>query len=177
MEFISACTLDCPDGCSTIIAVDDNGKRSIKGNPDHPFTQGFTCPKAQHGLERISSPNRITTPLMRKNGELCQVSWNEALSTIENKIAALKNTPERMLHLRGYGFHGVLADAGKYFFNTLGASSTEGALCDNAIIDGCIADFGSLDQNDYTELLNAGCIINWGRDIIRSSIHTTKIRV
>ncbi|MCG8529126.1 MAG: molybdopterin-dependent oxidoreductase [Desulfovibrionales bacterium] len=175
MDFISSCTLDCPDGCSTIITIDDNGKPSIKGNPAHPFTEGFACPKSKHSLERIASPYRITTPLEREGNTFHPISWDEALTLIQQKITSLRPAPQKMLHVRGYGFHGVLADSSRYLFNQLGASATRGALCDNAIIEASIMDFGSLNQNDYRELLNAHCIINWGRDVLRSSIHTLKL--
>lgn len=175
MDYISACTLDCPDCCSTIITTDAHGNPSIKGNPAHPVTQGFTCKKAKHALSRIHAKDRITTPLMRNGSEFKAVSWDTALTAITHKIATLKKTPERMLHVRGYGFRGVLADICRYFFRQLGASTTHGALCDNAVIEAVIQDFGELDQNNYTELLNADCIINWGRDVSRSSIHTANL--
>lgn len=175
MERISACTLDCPDGCSTIVTTDEHGNHSIKGNPAHPITQGYTCKKGKHALVRINAPDRITTPLMRSGSTFVPVSWDKALTTIVNKISTLKNTPDRMLHVRGYGFHGVLADTSRYLFGQLGASGTRGALCDNAIMESCILDFGALDQNSHTELLNADCIVNWGRDVLRSSIHTATL--
>ncbi|SIN77898.1 molybdopterin-dependent oxidoreductase [Halodesulfovibrio marinisediminis] len=175
MDHISACTLDCPDCCSTIVTTDEYGRHSIKGNPAHPITQGFTCKKGKHALSRISAPDRITTPLMRNGSDFTPVSWEKALDAIAQKISTLRSTPERMLHVRGYGFRGVLADSSRYLFGQLGASKTHGALCDNAMIEACIRDFGELDQNNYTELLNADCIVNWGRDVIRSSIHTTAL--
>lgn len=175
MKHISACTLDCPDCCSTIVSVHDDGSLSIKGNPEHPITQGFTCKKAKHALTRIADPKRITTPLMRKGDNFTPVSWEKALDAIANKISSLQNTPERMLHIRGYGFRGVIADTSRYLFGKLGASATRGALCDNAIIEASILDFGELDQNDPAELLNADYIVNWGRDVFRSSVHTAKL--
>ncbi|MEZ6852192.1 molybdopterin-dependent oxidoreductase [Halodesulfovibrio aestuarii] len=175
MEHFSACTLDCPDVCSTIVEIDEQGNTSIKGNPAHPVTQGYTCKKGKHALARINAPDRITTPLMRDGATFAPVSWEKALNAIANKISTLRSTPERMLHVRGFGFHGVLADTSRYLFGQLEASSTHGALCDNAIIESCILDFGELDQNSYTELLNADCIVNWGRDVLRSSIHTAAL--
>lgn len=175
MERLSSCTLDCPDGCSTIITIHDDGSRSIKGNPEHPFTQGFACKKSKHGLSRITSPYRITTPLMRKGDTFIPVSWDEALSTIANQISKLRTTPEKMLHLRGYGFRGVLADASKYFFGQLGTTTKHGALCDDAGIEAVTRDFGSLNQNSYEELHKSVYVVNWGRDVSRNSIHTATL--
>ena len=175
MEHLSSCTLDCPDGCSTIITIHEDGSRSIKGNPAHPFTQGFACKKSKHGLSRITSPYRITTPLMRKGDTFIPVSWDEALSAIANQISKLRSTPEQMLHLRGYGFRGVLADASKYFFGQLGTTTKHGALCDDAGIEAVTRDFGSLNQNSYEELHKSKCVVNWGRDVSRNSIHTATL--
>lgn len=175
MEYISACTLDCPDCCSVIITKDETSPPTIKGNPAHPVTKGFTCQKAKHALSRIAAPDRITTPLLREGSSFIEVSWETALTTIARKIASLQESPERMLHIRGYGFRGVLADTSRYLFRQLGASATRGALCDNAIMEAAEQDFGTIDQNNYTELLNADCIVNWGRDVLRSSIHTATL--
>ena len=53
----------------------------IGGDPDHPVTQGFLCYRTNHFLDRQYSPDRLTTPLMRRtlDEELRPVSWDEAL--------------------------------------------------------------------------------------------------
>jgi anaerobic selenocysteine-containing dehydrogenase len=41
---VGACSLDCPDGCSWLVSVDDEGVPiKVRGNPDHPFTAGGLC--------------------------------------------------------------------------------------------------------------------------------------
>jgi len=173
---ISACTLDCQDSCSTVVTVhpDDNSV-SITGNPDHPFTKGFICPKGRKAHQRLASPHRITTPLIRRGDKFLPIAWDEALSLIAEKIMALGHSPASMLHVRHYGYRGVLADGSKYLFNTLGASSTRGALCDEAGCAAYVVDFGGLEMNDPMDLLNARHIINWGKDLARSSIHLSQI--
>ncbi|MGD8661959.1 MAG: hypothetical protein PVH37_18605, partial [Desulfobacterales bacterium] len=42
---ITACTMDCPDACSLIVDRRNDNRISLRGNPDSPFTAGFTCPK------------------------------------------------------------------------------------------------------------------------------------
>ena len=47
-----ACPLDCPDGCSWVVTIDDDGKAvRVRGNPDHPFTRGGLCKKVNPWLE------------------------------------------------------------------------------------------------------------------------------
>ncbi len=80
-----------------------------------------------------------------------------------------------MLHVRYYGYRGALSDGSKYLFNALGALSTRGALCDNAGEAAYRKDFGAMNMNDPMDLLNADHIINWGKDLSRSSIHLAEI--
>lgn len=74
--------------------------------------------------------------------------------------------------MRGYGYRGVLAQASLNFFAALNSSQLYGSLCDEAGIEACVRDFGSLNHNNPQELLNASRIVNWGRDLARSSMHT-----
>lgn len=175
MRHISACTLDCPDGCSVIVERREDGTVSITGNPDHPFTRGLICPKGRRAYERITSPDRITTPLMKINGEFTPVDWDTALDRIAGAIRPLQDTPESMLHIRSHGYRGALAEASNFLFRSLGASGTRGALCDDAGIEASILDFGALEHNDPMDLMNAGYLINWGRDLARTTIHTGRI--
>ncbi|MEP6717032.1 MAG: hypothetical protein ABJC09_15790 [Terriglobia bacterium] len=53
----SVCAVDCPDACSLLIDVDENGRGSkLRGNPHHPVTRGFLCGKVARYLEREYSP-------------------------------------------------------------------------------------------------------------------------
>ncbi|MCP4119066.1 MAG: molybdopterin-dependent oxidoreductase [Desulfobacteraceae bacterium] len=171
MKQISSCTLDCQDTCSTIIKTDDDGRVSISGNPDHPFTRGVICAKGKRALQRRTSPHRITTPLIKRAGSFEPVSWDAALDLVAKKIKALRHEPAAMLHVRNYGYRGVFAEGSNYLFNLLGASATRGSLCDEAGCTAFIEDFGALEMNAPEELLNAGHIVNWGKDFSRSSIH------
>ncbi len=68
MKTLTACTLDCPDACSLMVETDNTGVIRILGNPDHPVTSGFTCAKIKRFGKRLRSPNRITRPLLKKEG-------------------------------------------------------------------------------------------------------------
>ncbi|SDK47059.1 Anaerobic selenocysteine-containing dehydrogenase [Maridesulfovibrio ferrireducens] len=166
---ISACSLDCPDSCSFVVETKNN-KITLKGNPEHPVTKGFICAKGKNLLKRINHPDRITNPLLKKNGSFESISWEEAFKLCADKLNSLD--PQKILHVRGYGYRGVLADASNVFFRTLGSLETYGSLCDEAGCEAIVKTFGSLEQNDLSELSNADIIINWGKDLSRSSLHT-----
>lgn len=155
-----------------IVETGDDGKTRIRGNPDHPFTRGFICAKGAGHLKRLRSQERITEPLLKKGGKYHPITWDEALDLCAERINSLVEAPESILHVHGHGYRGVLAQASSIFFAGLGSSTTYGSLCDEAGIQACIRDFGSLNHNDPSDLLNASRIVNWGRDLSRSSIHT-----
>ncbi|MBN2514406.1 MAG: molybdopterin-dependent oxidoreductase [Deltaproteobacteria bacterium] len=172
---ITVCSLDCPDSCSLIIDEDQSGNIRVAGNPDHPITRGFTCAKIKEHVRRLRSPHRITSPLLRAGEKWNPIEWDEALQLCAEKIQRYRDEPSSILHIHGDGAKGVLKCADNLFFGRLGSSRTAGSLCDTAGIAACIADFGSLDSNDITDILHAKGIVNWGKDLSRSSIHVASL--
>lgn len=175
LEAVTACTLDCPDTCSLVVTRDSRGAVRLKGNPDHPFTAGFTCRKSRGFIRRLGSPHRITHPMLRTGEQWRSLSWDDALDLCAEKLGSCRAEPASILHIHGEGAKGVMKQAGKLFFAMLGASRVSGSLCDAAGYVACLADFGSRLNNDITDLLHSRCIVNWGRDLSRSSVHTAAL--
>lgn len=169
---ITACTMDCPDACSLVVSKRPDGRIRIKGNPDHPITKGFACPKMHALLRRIKSPERITFPMLRTGETWERIDWDKALDICAQKIQACRGEPASILYFHGEGAKGVLKQAGHLFFRLLGTSYLRGSLCDAAGYSACRKDFGSNEGSDIATLLDARSIVNWGRDLLRSSIHT-----
>ena len=86
-EVKSICT-GCSVGCSIRIMVRDNRIVRIEGDWDGSVNHGVLC---EHGrYDPISeSRQRITTPLMKKDGKLAPVSWNEALKAVADQLRPL----------------------------------------------------------------------------------------
>jgi anaerobic selenocysteine-containing dehydrogenase len=175
MRTYTACTLDCSDACSLIVDTSKSGKVVIRGNPDHPITQGFTCAKIHRYPDILRRDDRITQPMLQMDGGWQVISWSEALGICADKIQALRGEPERILHVQSGGHKGICGQAPKLFFNLLGASSTHGGLCEAAGEAANLLDFGSSDMNDYRDLLNTKRIVNWGRDLNRGGVHQEAI--
>ncbi len=170
-KYISACTRDCPDTCSLVVTKRKDGSFSFNGNPDHPITKGFICAKTMRYPALMQHEKRITTPLIREGANYWPVSFEEAIQLIANHINALRQTPEKILHIHGYGYRGILAQASEYFFSKIGSATTSGNPCDAAGTAACIADFGILTAHDPQDLKNTKRIVNWGRDLRGTSIH------
>ncbi len=64
---------------------------SVRGDADDVFSQGFICPKSQ-GLKQLNEdPDRLTTPLIRRDGELVEASWDEAFAAIDEGLSRVLN--------------------------------------------------------------------------------------
>jgi len=168
---MTACTMDCPDACSLIVEEDRKDGLRIRGNPDHPYTLGFTCAKIKRHPARLAHPGRILTPRLRTRGGWSSISWDDALDLCAEKIEELRGEPAALLHLPSDGAKGVLKRGVGLFFARLGSSRVRGSLCDAAGYIAHVHDFGSRENHEPDDLLRARRIVNWGRDLSRSSVH------
>ncbi len=80
----------CSVGCGMFIGVKDNRAVSVRGNPDHPVNRGKLCPKGLSEHNTLEAGNRAHFPLLRKNGKLTRVDWEEALGTMVEKFRAIQ---------------------------------------------------------------------------------------
>ena len=172
---LTACTMDCPDACSLVVKQSEDGSVKIKGNSDNPFTSGFTCAKITDHVRRIQSPLRIIRPHLKTKSGWKTISWEEALDLCAEKIQNLRFRPTAILHIHNEGAKGALKEASKLLFARLGTSRVRGSLCDAAGYIACLHDFGSRENNDINDLLVASRIVNWGKDLSRSSVHTAAL--
>jgi len=175
MKTITACTMDCPDACSLIVSDEAGKSLRIQGNPDHPVTAGFTCKKIRSHIKRLQSPDRILHPLLKTNGAWARISWEQALDLCAGNIDRYRREPLSILHVQGSGALGVLKGVNSLFFGRIGATSVRGSLCDGAGYMAFVHDFGSRKNNYLLDLEHASRIVNWGRDLSRSSVHLAAI--
>jgi predicted molibdopterin-dependent oxidoreductase YjgC len=82
----------CGVGCQMDINVKDNHiiKVTTPRVAAPPPNFGSLCIKGRFGFDYVGHPERLTTPLVRKNGELKEVGWDEAITYIAQKLHALK---------------------------------------------------------------------------------------
>src|SRR5690348_3865322 len=74
----SACVL-CSNGCGLDIAVKDGRIVGVRGRAEDRVNRGRLGPKGLHGWVANTSKDRLTKPLIRKNGILKEASWEEAM--------------------------------------------------------------------------------------------------
>ena len=81
----------CGCGCGVYLQVEQNRVVGAYPSKNHPISRGNLCSKGWHLHEFIHSKNRLTEPLLRKNGELQPVSWEEALDCTAAALAKTKD--------------------------------------------------------------------------------------
>ncbi len=91
----------CACRCGIRVTLRDGEVRYIQGNPDHPLNKGIICAKGSSGIMKQYSPARLTKPLRRKasadrgDNEFEEISWNEAFSIMEERLAKIRKTDPR----------------------------------------------------------------------------------
>src|SRR5665213_1242586 len=95
----SVCALDCPDCCSMLVQVENNAKNGratrLRGDPNHPVTQGFLCGKVAQYLEREYSPERLLYPQRRVGakgeGRFERIAWDAAPPVAEQMVRSRRD--------------------------------------------------------------------------------------
>ncbi len=175
-----ACSYDCFDNCSMRATIENGRIIKIEGDKDHPLTQGFVCNKGKRHLERLYHPKRLLNPKRKINGKWIDISYNEALTEIADKLKYYKEIygSESILHFAGGGYSGISKTVDKMFFNYYGGVTTSvGSLCLGAGKEAQKIDFGSNKAHAPRDILNAKTIIVWGRNPADTNIHLMKYLV
>ncbi|WP_263376198.1 molybdopterin oxidoreductase family protein [Granulicella aggregans] len=80
----------CSVGCGMLVGTKDGKAVAVRGNPDHPVNLGKLCPKGLSEHHILDSPGRARLPMLRKDGVLTPVSWDEALDTLVEKFTGIQ---------------------------------------------------------------------------------------
>lgn len=76
----------CGVGCGLILGVKGSKVVNVRGDRENPVNNGHLCIKGRYGFSFLSHPERLKTPLVKKDGVLTEASWDEALTLIAGKI-------------------------------------------------------------------------------------------
>ena len=69
----------CEATCGMVLTIDDGRVTAARGDRDDVFSRGFICPKGASYPELDNDPDRLQVPLVRRDGELVETGWDEAL--------------------------------------------------------------------------------------------------
>jgi formate dehydrogenase alpha subunit len=81
----------CGTGCSFYLLTDEHGQAvGVQPSSTHPVSRGQLCAKGWNAFAFVNHPQRLTTPLLRRGSELVPASWEEALSTVAERLQAIR---------------------------------------------------------------------------------------
>ena len=88
----------CGTGCNFYLNVKYGRVVKVTSDYDAPVNQGTLCIKGRYGYDFIHHSERLTTPLIKKDGVFHEATWDEALELVATKFKELiaKHGPEKV---------------------------------------------------------------------------------
>ena len=90
LKYVQTTCPYCGTGCSFNLVVKDG--KVVGTAPYHrsPVNEGKVCPKGTYAHEFINSPDRLTKPLIKKDGKFVEATWDEAIKLIASRFKSFK---------------------------------------------------------------------------------------
>jgi len=108
-KVVRTCCQSSHSECGVLVHVRDGKVAKIEGDPNHPFSRGYICVKAQAQPQLIYHADRLKYPMKRAgergSGKWQRVSWDQALDDIAVKLTKVRETyaPESFATTHGTG--------------------------------------------------------------------------
>jgi formate dehydrogenase alpha subunit len=150
----------CGVGCRIEVGVLDGRIVRVRGKRDCLPNNGQLCVKGRFGLGYVESPERLTVPLIRKNGMLVPATWDEALDLVAGKLNEYKGDRFAFLSsAKCSNEENYLAQ--KFARLVMQTNNVDhcARLCHASTVSALALAFGSgAMTNSISELADAGCI-------------------
>jgi anaerobic selenocysteine-containing dehydrogenase len=160
----------------------DEGNRivSIEGDPENPATGGHVCLKGLAYARRVTSADRLLTPLRRKasGAGFEPAGWDEALGEIADRLARVRNAhgPEAVRYYEGAGSHGALGALSMAFWRQFGGCTTTfGDLCWPAGLEATRLTYGDNRHNHPSLTAEGRLIVLWGHNPAETNVHQWRL--
>ncbi len=76
----------CEATCGLTLRIADGRVTGARGDRDDVFSAGFICPKGASFAELDNDPDRLTRPLVRRDGVLTEATWDEAYAVVADRL-------------------------------------------------------------------------------------------
>jgi NADH-quinone oxidoreductase subunit G len=147
------------------IHVSQNQILRYVGVDNDATNHGWLSDKDRFGFEYLESDERLTTPLIRRNGELVEASWSEALEVVAERIRLIRDAEGGEAFAVIGGAHGTNEDAyalSKFARVVLGTNNVDARL-DDSLSSHFLA--ATVDRALISDLDDADTILVWGPDL------------
>lgn len=146
-EWVKSVCRFCGTGCGVMLGVKNRKLVSLRGDSKHPTTKGLVCAKALFLPKVVHSPDRLTRPLVRKEGRLQEATWEEAMEAVCDGFAKVirEKGPQAVAY---YGSGQAMTEesylANRLFKGGIGSNNVEGnpRLCMASAVGGYISTYG-----------------------------------
>ncbi len=161
----------CGVGCGVLVGIDNGKAVAVKGDPKSPVNKGLCCVKGYHSVLSMYGKDRLTKPLIKKNGKYVETSMKEALDLIASKMTTtIKNHGKDAVSIYGSG-QWTIPDgyvASKFFKGCIGTNNVEAnaRLCMASAVTGFLTSFGSDEpMGCYEDIDHADVFFLWGNNM------------
>ncbi len=153
----------CKENCGILVQSSAFGIR-ITGNPEHPISKGFLCIRGKNFGEICTSPQRLRQPLLKKGSSWQEISYEEALAVLADRLEHCKQKygPESVVFYKGESLkHQEISHYMSHLSHGFGSPNyiTVGSLCHFAMTLGFKLTCGGMPAADYSRIKTA---IIWG---------------
>ena len=164
----------CGVGCALNLVVKDGKCVGVEACKRSPINDGKLCPKGVTCWEPVHSPDRLTTPLIKKDGKFVEASWDEALDLVAKNLKATNDK----YGARGFGFQTSCRTVNEdcYIFQKFARVGFKtnnvdncARICHGPSVAGLSLSFGSgAATNGFEDALNSDFILVWGSNALEA---------
>jgi len=164
----------CGVGCGLNLVVNEGKVVGVEPYKRSPINEGKLCPKGMTCWEHVHSPDRLTTPKIKKNGKFVDATWDEAIDLVAKKFKEIsdKHGPKAL------GFQTscrtvnedcyALQKLARVGFQTNNVDNCA-RICHGPSVAGLSLSFGSgAATNPFEDVLNADLIVMWGSNAVEA---------
>lgn len=156
----------CGTGCHVMVGTENGRVVAIQGDQKAEVNKGLLCVKGYHVGLALYGKDRLTTPMLRKDGKLVPISWDDAIEIVAKRI---------MANPKGFSFYGsgqwTIPEgyaANKFVKAGLGTNLIDAnpRLCMASAVTGFLSTFG-VDEPPgvYDDLDKCDVAIMWGNNM------------
>ncbi len=161
----------CGVGCQMFLGIRDNKILSVRGDKDGAPNKSHLCVKGRFGIaEFVHHPERLTTPLIKKNGHFEKATWDEAFNLVTSKLAKYhKDEIAVISSAKATNEDNYVMQ--KFARVVLGTNNIDhcARLCHAPSVAGLATSFGSgAMTNSIDDLKDAACIFSIGSNTTTS---------
>jgi len=80
----------CEAGCSLVVETEGRRVLSCRGNANDVFSTGHVCPKGVALPQLDADPERLRTPLIKRDGRHVPATWDEAMAVINERLGGIR---------------------------------------------------------------------------------------